>query len=170
MNDSDEYAMYLRKSRADIEQEKYNNNLDTLSRHERILKNLSALDGYNVTKIYREVVSGETISERKEMQHLIADITANKYRGVLIVELSRLTRGDKIDQGRVHNIFKYTNTLAITPDKVYDLSNEKDEEAFDDELTNSSKELKTIKKRLNRGRRASVLEGKYVGNVPPFRF
>ena len=170
MNSNDEYAIYLRKSRTDIELEKYNNNLDTLSRHERILKNLSAVDGYNVTKIYREVVSGETISERKEMQHLIADITANKYKGVLIVELSRLTRGDKIDQGRVHNIFKYTNTLAITPDKVYDLSNEKDEEAFDDELTNSGKELKTIKKRLNRGRRSSVLEGKYVGNIPPLGY
>ncbi len=170
MNGTDEYAIYLRKSRADIELEKYNNNLDTLARHERILKNLCAVEGYNVTKTYREVVSGETISERKEMQNLITDVTSNKYRGILIVELSRLTRGDKIDQGRIRNIFKYTNTLVVTPEKVYDLSNEKDEEAFDDELTNSGKELKTIKKRLNRGRRASVLEGKYVGNVPPYGF
>lgn len=170
VNVIDEYAIYLRKSRSDIELEKYNNNLDTLSRHERILKNLCAVEGYNVTKIYREVVSGETISERKEMQHLLADITANRYKGVLIVEVSRLSRGDKIDQGRITKIFKYTNTLVITPEKVYDLSNEKDEEAFEDELTNSGKELKTIKKRLNRGRRSSVLEGKYVGNVPPYGY
>lgn len=167
---TDEYAIYLRKSRSDIELEKYNNKLDTLARHERILKNLCAVECYNVTKIYREVVSGETINERKEMQHLLTDVSANKYKGVLVVELSRLTRGDKIDQGRIHNIFKYTNTLAITPDKVYDLSNEKDEEAFDDELTNSGKELKTITKRLVRGRTSSVLEGKYVGNIPPFGY
>ena len=170
MNAIDEYAIYLRKSRSDIELEKYNNTLDTLSRHEKILKSLCAVEGYNVTKIYREVVSGETISERKEMQHLLADITANKYKGVLIVEISRLSRGDKIDQGRITKIFKYTNTLVITPEKVYDLSNEKDEEAFEDELTNSGKELKTIKKRLNRGRRSSILEGKYVGNVPPYGY
>lgn len=170
MSNEDEYAIYLRKSRSDIELEKTNNKLDTLLRHERILKNLSTLKGYNITKIYREVVSGETIKERAQMQHLLADVTANKYKGVLVVELSRLTRGDKIDQGRINKIFKYSNTLVITPEKVYDLSNEKDEESFDDELTSSGKELKTIKKRLNRGRISSVLEGKYVGNKAPLGF
>lgn len=170
MSNEDEYAIYLRKSRADIELEKNNNKLDTLSRHEKILNTLSTTMGYNITKIYKEVVSGETINERTQMQHLLADVTANKYKGVLVVELSRLTRGDKIDQGRINKIFKYSNTLVITPEKVYDLSNEKDEESFDDELTSSGKELKTIKKRLNRGRLSSVLEGKYVGNVAPFGF
>lgn len=170
MKNTEECAIYLRKSRSDIELERYNKKIDTLARHEKILRNLCAVDGYNVTKIYREVVSGETINERIEMKRLMADIMLNKYKGVLVVELSRLTRGDKIDQGRIHNIFKYTNTLVITPEKVYNLSNEKDEEAFEDELTNSGKELKTIKKRLNRGRKVSVLEGKYVGNVAPFGY
>lgn len=167
---NDEYAIYLRKSRSDIELEKYNKKLDTLDRHMKILNNLCTTENYNVTKVYKEVVSGETINERKEMQALIKDIRENKYRGVLVVEISRLSRGDKIDQGRIAKIFKYTNTVVITPDKVYDLSNEKDEEAFEDELTNSGKELKTIKKRLNRGKRSSVLEGKYVGSIPPYGY
>lgn len=167
---NDEYAIYLRKSRSDEEHEKTHSQLDTLSRHERILTNLAQTSGYNVTKTYKEVVSGETIIDRPQMQHLIADITDKKYKGVLVVELSRLTRGGKIDQGKITNVFKYSNTLIITPDKIYDLSNEKDEESFEDELTTSGKELKTIKKRLNRGRNSSVLEGKYVGNIPPFGF
>ncbi len=167
---NEEYAIYLRKSRSDIELEKYNKKLDTLDRHMKILNNLCITEKYNVTKIYKEVVSGETINERKEMQALIKEVRNNKYRGVLVVEISRLSRGDKIDQGRIAKIFKYTNTLVITPDKVYDLSNEKDEEAFEDELTNSGKELKTIKKRLNRGKRSSILEGKYVGSIPPYGY
>lgn len=168
--ENDEYAIYLRKSRTDIELEKSNNKLDTLSRHEKILKNLSIVGNYNVTKTYKEVVSGETIKERTQMQHLLADVKNGKYKGVLVVELSRLTRGEKIDQGTIKNIFKYSKTLVITQEKVYDLQNEKDEESFDDELTSSGKELKTIKKRLNRGRISSVLEGKFVGNTAPYGY
>lgn len=166
----EEYAIYLRKSRSDIELEKNNSKLDTLLRHEKILKNLAISNNFNIAKIFREVVSGETIKERTEMQQLIKDVKDRKYKGVLVVELSRLTRGDKIDQGKINKIFKYSNTLVITPEKVYDLSNEKDEESFDDELTSSGKELKTIKKRLNRGRTSSVLEGKFVGNIAPYGF
>lgn len=50
------------------------------------------------------------------------------------------------------------------------MSNEKDEELFEDELTNSSKELKITKKRLNRGRQSSVYEGKFAGNRTPFGY
>lgn len=166
-----EYAIYLRKSRADLELEK-NSKTDTLKRHRVILFNLAKSMGIDINKIrvYEEVVSGETIKERQEMQKLLENIELKKYKGIFVVEVSRLSRGDKIDQGEITKILKYTNTLIITPDKVYDLSNEKDEELFEDELTNSSKELKVTKKRLNRGRNSSVLEGKYVASIPPYGY
>ena len=61
------YAIYLRKSREDIESEKYGEG-ETLARHEKILTTLAEKRNLHISKIYREVVSGETISERKEMQ------------------------------------------------------------------------------------------------------
>ena len=47
-----------------MEAERYGEG-ETLARHEKILKNLAEKRGYTIGKIYREVISGETISERK---------------------------------------------------------------------------------------------------------
>ena len=67
------YAIYLRKSREDIESEKYGEG-ETLARHEKILTTLASTRNLTIGKIYREVVSGETISERKEIQKLLNSI------------------------------------------------------------------------------------------------
>lgn len=63
------YLIYLRKSRKDVELEQYGDE-ETLARHERILLDLAKTNGYEIGAIYREVVSGETISARPEMQRL----------------------------------------------------------------------------------------------------
>ncbi len=155
------YAIYLRKSREDIESEKYGEG-ETLARHEKILTNLAKKRNLNISKIYREVVSGETISERKEMQKLLQDVENEKWNGVLVVEIERLARGDTADQGRVLRAFKYSHTKIITPIKTYDPDNEFDEEYFEFGLFMSRREYKTINRRLQRGREISVSEGKFV--------
>lgn len=162
------YAIYLRKSREDIEAEKYGEG-ETLARHEKILTNLADKRGLAISKIYREVVSGETISERKEMQKLLRDVENEMWTGILVVEVERLARGDTSDQGRVAKAFKYSHTQIITPVKTYNPDNEFDEEYFEFGLFMSRREYKTINRRLQRGRELSVAEGKYVGNIPPFR-
>lgn len=86
------YAIYLRKSREDIEAEKYGEG-ETLARHEKILTTLAKKRKLHISKVYREVVSGETISERKEMQKLLRDVENEKWTGVLVVEVERLARG-----------------------------------------------------------------------------
>ena len=53
----DHYAIYLRKSRADIEAEKLGEG-ETLARHKKILTELAARKGLYVEKIYQEIVSG----------------------------------------------------------------------------------------------------------------
>ena len=161
------YAIYLRKSREDIESEKYGEG-ETLARHEKILTTLAEKRNLTIGKIYREVVSGETISERKEMQKLLKDVENEKWTGVLEVE--RLARGDTADQGRVSKAFKYSHTKIITPVKTYDPDNEFDEEYFEFGLFMSRREYKTINRRLQRGREMSVSEGKFVGNIAPFGY
>ena len=163
------YAIYLRKSREDIEAEKYGEG-ETLARHEKILSTLAQKRNLAIGKIYREVVSGETINERKEMQKLLQDVENETWTGVLVVEVERLARGDTSDQGKVLKAFKYSHTKIITPVKTYDPDNEFDEEYFEFGLFMSRREYKTINRRLQRGREISVQEGKFVGNIPPFGY
>ena len=86
------------------------------------------------------------------------------------MEVERLARGDTIDQGIVAQTFKLSCTKIITPMKTYDPNNEYDEEYFEFGLFMSRREYKTINRRLQRGRVASVKEGKYVGNKSPYGY
>ena len=163
------YAIYLRKSRADLESEA-NGELETLAKHERQLKELASKLNLNVTKEYKEVVSGETISARPQMQELLRDVQNGLYEGVLVMEIERLARGDTIDQGLVAQTFKYSDTKIITPTKTYDPNNEFDEEYFEFGLFMSRREYKTIKRRLQAGRARAVKDGKFIGNTTPYGY
>ncbi len=143
---------------------------ETLARHEKQLLELAKKRNYNVTQIYREVVSGETIAARPVMQHLLQEVEQGLWDGVIVVEVERLARGDTIDQGIMAQTFKYSNTLIITPLKVYDPNNEFDEEYFEFGLFMSRREYKTINRRLQRGRVASSKEGKYAGGRTPYGY
>lgn len=164
------YAIYLRKSRADLEAEA-NGELETLARHHRQLKELASKLKLPITKEYKEVVSGETISARPQMQELLQDVQNGLFEGVLVMEIERLARGDTIDQGLVAQAFKFSNTKIITPAKTYDPNNEFDEEYFEFGLFMSRREYKTIKRRLQAGRERSAKEGKFIGsNTTPYGY
>ena len=163
------YAIYLRKSRIDLEAEAHGEG-DTLARHRKTLLALAAAQQLNVTRIYEEVVSGDTIAARPQMQQLLADVDEGLWEGVLVMEVERLARGDTIDQGIVAQAFKVTDTKIITPLKSYDPNNEFDEEYFEFGLFMARREYKVINRRLQRGRLASVKEGKWVGNTPPYGY
>lgn len=168
---TDEFIMYLRKSRADIEAEARGAD-DVLKRHERILIDTAKRHGILIPEknIYREVITGETIAERVEMQKVLRRVQSGTIRGVLVVEIERLSRGDNIDQGVVSQTFKYSNTLIITPLKIYDPNNEYDEEFLEYGLFQSRREYKTITRRMQLGRKSSAVEGKFSGNVPPYGY
>ena len=163
------YCLYLRKSRADAEAEAHGEG-ETLARHEKLLLDLARRGGYNVTQIYREVVSGETLAARPVMQQLLSEVEKGLWTGVLVVEVERLARGDTIDQGIVAQAFKYSGTKIITPTKVYDPENEFDEEYFEFGLFMSRREYKTINRRLQRGRLAASKEGKHVSGSCPYGY
>ena len=66
----EEYLIYLRKSRSDASLEAMG--VDVLERHEQILLDLAKRMNLSIGDIYREVVSGESISARPEMQRLLS--------------------------------------------------------------------------------------------------
>lgn len=166
----DEIIAYLRKSRADdplltVE--------EVLARHEAIIdewaeRNLGAK--VSEENKYREVVSGETIAERVEMQKVLKMIESPKVKAILVVEVQRLSRGDLEDCGRLIKLLRYTNTLVITPQKIYDLRDEYDRDGFERELKRGNEYLEYTKKIMSRGTLRSVSEGNYVGSIPPYGY
>lgn len=163
------YLIYLRKSRADVEAEARGEG-ETLARHRRTLEELAAARGLPVGAIYEEVVSGDTIAGRPRMKQLLREVEAGQWRGVIVMEIERLARGDSIDQGVVARAFKYSETLIVTPAKTFDPNNEYDEEYFEFGLFMSRREYKTIRRRLSAGVQAARREGKYTAGQPPYGY
>lgn len=166
-----EYAFYLRKSRADIELEALGSG-ETLSRHQTILLDLAEKRGILPSQItiYKEVVSGETLAARPQMQKLLDNVYKHSYKAVFCMEIERLARGNTRDQGEVADAFTYSGTHIITPAKEYDPLNEFDQEYFEFGLFMSRREYKTIQRRMEAGRLQSVREGNYVGSLRPFGY
>lgn len=165
----EEYAIYLRKSREDLDAEKIGK-FETLARHKRALLELADRRGYKIGMIYQEIVSGESIDSRPEMQRLLEDVYRKKWAGVLVYEVERLARGNTKDQGEVANAFVYSNTKIITPLKIYDPQSETDMEYFEFGLFMSRREYKTINRRLNAGLMDWIAQGNYCGPYPPFGY
>lgn len=167
-NASEEYCLYLRKSRGDIELESLG--IDVLERHEHTLLDLAKRMNITIGHIYREVVSGDSIASRPEMQALLHDVEHFRWKGVLVMEVERLARGDTIDQGIVQRTFQYSDTLIVTPLKIYNPANESDQEYFEFGLFMSRREYNTIKRRLRNGKYAATAEGKWPFNAAPYGF
>ena len=166
----DEVLEYLRKSRADdplltVE--------EVLAKHEAILDEWAENNlGSKVPEKnkYREVVSGETIADRPEIQTILKKIESPKIKAVLVVEVQRLSRGDLEDAGRLIKLLRFTNTLVITPQKIYDLNDEYDRDTFERELKRGNEFLEYTKKIMGRGKMLSVSQGNYIGSVPPYGY
>ncbi|MDO5784576.1 MAG: recombinase family protein [Eubacteriales bacterium] len=162
-------AIYLRKSRVDLDAEKSGSG-NTLLRHKTTLLELAKRQGREIGEIYEEVRSGETIAARPEMQRLLHDVENRKWDAVLVMEIERLARGDSIDQGIVSQAFQYSGTKIVTPVKTYDPNNEFDEEYFEFGLFMSRREYKSIRRRMEAGKVAAVKEGKFLGKTAPFGY
>lgn len=165
----EQYCAYLRKSRADRDAELRGEG-ETLARHKHILEELSQRMKKPIKRFYAEVVSGDSIAARPVMQELLQDIENGMWNGVFVVEVERLARGDTIDQGIVSRTFQFTDTKIITPVKTYDPANDYDNEYFEFSLFMSRREYKTINRRMQAGRIASVKEGNYIGAQAPFGY
>ena len=166
----DEILVYLRKSRSDdpsltIE--------EVLEKHEGVLnewteRNLS--EPIPPENWYREVVSGESISARPQFRTILKRMESQKIKGVLVVECARLGRPDLEEIGKLSKLFRYTNTLIITPHKIFDLSDEYDREQFERELMRGNDYLEYTKKILQRGKEISLRQGNYINGVVPYGY
>ena len=104
------------------------------------------------------------------MQQLLRDVAAGKWAGVDCTEVERLARGNTMDQGRVAETFQFSHTKIITLSKTYDPDNEFDTEYFEFGLFMARREYKSINRRIQAGRKQSVLEGRYIYSRPAYGY
>lgn len=165
-----EVIIYLRKSRTDDPSLTVS---DVLSKHEQMLDDFSQRTwGALIPEQnrFREVVSGETIKDRPEINKVLRLIEQDCYKAILIVEPQRLSRGDLEDIGRLSKLLRYTNTIVITLQYTYDLSDERDRDYFERELKRGNEFLEYSKRIMHNGLTLSAQNGNYLGSSPPFGY
>ena len=167
----EQYLIYLRKSRQDDPNETVE---EVLAKHEAMLQDFAVREfGHKIPEenIYREVVSGESIETRDEIKKVLARIEDPNIKGVIVIEPSRLSRGDLLDCGKLINDLRYTKTLVVTPMMTYDIENKMERKFFQDELLRGNDYLEYTKEILLRGRVAAVkMRGCYIGSIPPYGY
>lgn len=155
-------AAYLRKSRMEEGMETD----EVLRKHREWLMECAQRHGLDIVDYYPEVVSGESLYARPQMMRMLEEVEAGRYDAVLCMDLDRLSRGRMKDQGIILDTFRDSGTLIVTPDKVYNLADEIDDELAEFKTFMSRREYKIINKRLRRGLQRSIQDGCYVANAP----
>ena len=163
------YLKYLRKSRMDTDFDEVSVE-ETLNRHRKILESFCKERRLNVVETLEEIVSGESLSSRPKMLRLLELVNTGMYAGVVCIDIERLSRGSSLESGYIMQVLQANNCKIITPSKIYDLQNESDEQFTDMKFMFSRYELKTITKRLVRGKNQSASEGKFLGSVAPYGY
>lgn len=165
----EQYAIYLRKSRADIEAESRGEG-ETLARHRAALRAFAQRRGLNVVKEYSELVTGDSIAARPQMQLLLDDVKKGLYAGVIVNDVDRLGRGDSIDQEIIKYAFIAGHCLIITPTRDINPASPSDEDMLDFSLFFARYEYRKISQRLMQGRIRSAESGNYIHSRIPFGY
>lgn len=166
----DEIIMYLRKSRTDDPALTIS---ETVAKHEQMLDDFSHEKWKALIpeeNRFREIVSGETIAARPEMQKVLHLIEQDRFKAILIVEPQRLSRGDLEDIGRLSKLLRYTNTYVITLQYSYDLNDERDRDYFERELKRGNEYLEYSKRIMMNGRNLSAEKGYFTCSRRPFGY
>ena len=165
------WIMYLRKSRQDDPNETVE---EVLAKHEAQLQDWAERElGYRIPEeyIFREIVSGERISDRKELQKVLRAIESNEVAGIICKDAPRLSRGDLLDCGTLITTLQFTSTLVATPMMVYNIEDKMERRFFQDELLRGSSYLDYVKEVLATGREIAVTKrGAFIGSTAPYGY
>lgn len=163
------YAIYLRKSRADLDAEARGEG-ETLARHRAALWALAERRGLNVVHEYAELVTGDSIAARPQMLMLLEDVKAGMYAGVIVNDVDRLGRGDSIDQEIIKSAFVAGGCIIITPGRDIDPANPTDQDMLDFSMFFARFELRKISQRLSQGRARSAAAGNFICARVPYGY
>lgn len=156
-------AIYLRKSRGDIDD-------DILSKHRNALTEYARDKKWNYTIYEEDIASGERLTIRPKMLKLLDDIEDGNYNAVLVMAYDRLSRGSSKDFGTIIEVLQYANCYIATPDRIYDTNNTNDLTMLGIQGVFANTELRTIVNRLVTGKKMGAKEGRWTNGKPPYPY
>jgi len=143
--------------------------MEDLEKHRLVLTDLCKKHNFKYVE-YIEVGTSDSIDMRPKMVRLLEEIAEGVYDAVCVVEYDRLGRGDLGEQDRLKKAFQKSETLIITPDKIYDLNNDNDDTYADLKGFFARQEYKMITKRLRQGKKIGARRGQWTNGTPPFPY
>ncbi|TXR66897.1 recombinase family protein [Bacillus sp. AR18-7] len=157
-------AVYLRLSRDE-------ENLgikQVLDNHRQTLISLCNENNWSF-EVFEEVASSRTIILREEMVKLLERITQGYFDAVVVMDIDRLSRNE-YDASDIKRILYQTETLIVTPYRMYDLT--KDDDSLLLGITNliASGEYKQILKRMQRGKKFAQQQGLWTNGIAPLGY
>lgn len=154
-------ANYIRKSRVET--------LEDLEKHRMILAELCKKSKFKFVE-YLEVGTSDSIDMRPKISQLLKEVEEGMYDAVCVVDYDRLGRGDLGEQDRLKKAFQKSETLIITPEKIYDLNDDIDDTYADLKGFFARQEYKMITKRLRQGKKVGARRGQWTNGIPPFPY
>ncbi|PFW95205.1 recombinase family protein [Bacillus pseudomycoides] len=157
-------AIYLRLSR-----DEENKGIESILENHR--NKLTELCQQNKWKyeIFQEIASSRTIELREQLTDMLERVKQNLYDAVVVMDVDRLSRNE-FDASQIFKILSDSNTVIVTPTKIYDWSRDEDNLLLGIQSLVAAQEYKQIKKRMTAGKRSASEKGLWVHGIPPLGY
>ncbi|MCC2444239.1 recombinase family protein [Bacillus cereus] len=157
-------AIYLRLSR-----DEENKGIESILENHR--NKLTELCQQNKWKyeIFQEIASSRTIELREQLVDMLEHVKRNQYDAVVVMDVDRLSRNE-FDAPQIFKILSDSNTVIVTPTKIYDWSRDEDNLLLGIQSLVAAQEYKQIKKRMTAGKRSASEKGLWVHGIPPLGY
>lgn len=132
---------------------------------QRGLASLAARYGFEQVDVREEQgVSAETITARPVMKGILEDISSQRVGAIIVSSFTRLTRDiDDIDGRIIKKTCRDHDCVIITPEKLYDFTNEADDDLADLQFFFSKIQKRMNLKPMIRGEYTKAKNGGFVG-------
>jgi site-specific DNA recombinase len=132
---------------------------------QRSLSSLAQRYGFEQVEVQEEQgVSAETITARPVMKQILEDISKAVVGAIIVSSFTRLTRDmDDIDGRIIKKTCRDHDCVIITPEKLYDFSNEADDDLADLQFFFSKIQKRMNLKPMIRGEYTKAKNGGFVG-------
>ena len=135
------------------------------------LEGYAERQGYSIYRVYEDDgFSGATIEGRPAFKQLLVDAPNHLFDAILVVEQNRITRTDNDEEeGRILMILKENNIRLVSPHEgILDLNNPMFRLMAKFKFWASAEERAEITRKMKRGKRQRLLEGKWVSGAAPY--
>lgn len=152
-------AIYIRVS-TKLQEDRY-----SLSSQELELTRYAKEQGWEIVELFKDVDSGGKL-HKAGLEALLDCVDDGKVDVVLCVDQDRLSRLDTIEWEYLKQALRENNVKISEPGTITDLTNEDDEFISDIKNLIAKREKRSIVRRMTRGLRQYVREGKIYGRQP----